>query len=319
MAKKQAQQTQSEEPQETLPVIAQPRLPYHPAIEERFKIDKADWKALVEAIFPAAQSTESVILALSYCKARKLDPFKRCIHIVPIWDSAKRCLVDTVWPGIGELRTTAHRTGHYAGRDKTEFGPLLTRTWGSVTVEFPEWAQVTVYRNVKGRREAYAGPQVYWLETFGSSKDGTPNSMWQKRPRGQIDKCAEAAALRAAFPEEVGNDYIDAEAHIKQVESREVEPGGEAGVEGLKARLAQQAKPATAEEADRVFHTGDAEGPSDGDGEQHPEDDGPPPADPDERDPETEAMAQQQKEKLGIGAGAPAPGKGNGKKVALFS
>ena len=31
--------------------------------------------------------------------------------------------------------------------------------------------------------------------------------MWKKRPRGQLDKAAEAAALRAAFPEELGNDY----------------------------------------------------------------------------------------------------------------
>ncbi len=288
MAKKQAQQPQNEEPEqqsENLPVLAQPRLPYHPAIKERFNIDKADWKALVEAIFPMAQTTESVILALSYCKARKLDPFKRCVHIVPIWDSQKRCLVDTVWPGIGELRTTAHRTGHYAGRDKTEFGPMITKTWGSVTVEFPEWAQVTVYRNVKNRREAYAGPQVYWLETFGSVKDGSPNSMWQKRPRGQLDKCAEAAALRAAFPEEVGNDYIDAEAHIKQVESREVEPRGESGVEGLKKRLAEK-NGSTQPPQDEPEQPADEDGNGDGIEE--------------EPDAETRAKAAAQKEALGL-------------------
>ena len=196
-----------------LPALRPPRLPYHPKIEERFGYDKSDWKALVEAIFPLAQEPESVILALSYCKARKLDPFKRCVHIVPIWDSKKKCTVDTIWPGIGELRTTAHRTGAYAGRDKTELGPMVKQTWGGKEVEFPSWAQVTVYRIVRDQRVAYAGPQVYWLETFASVKDGSPNSMWSKRPRGQLDKCAEAAALRAAFPEEVGNDYIAAEAH----------------------------------------------------------------------------------------------------------
>jgi len=31
--------------------------------------------------------------------------------------------------------------------------------------------------------------------------------MWAKRPRGQLEKCAEAAALRRAFPEEIGNEY----------------------------------------------------------------------------------------------------------------
>ena len=203
--------------EENLPALRPARLPYHPIIKKEFGYDEHAWKALVEAIFPSAKTSESVRLALSYCRARKLDPFKRCIHIIPIWDSNKRCEVDTIWPGIGELRTTAHRTGVYAGRDKTEFGPMIEEAWGggneTVTIKFPEWAQVTVYRMVKKQRVAYAGPQMYWMETFSSVKSGAPNSMWRKRPRGQLDKCAEAAALRAAFPEEVGNDYIDAEAH----------------------------------------------------------------------------------------------------------
>src|SRR5262245_58352920 len=117
---------------ENVPAIAPPRLPYHPMIEERFGIDKASWKALVEAIFPGATSVESVILALSYCRARRLDPFKRCVHIVPIWDKQRRCMVDTIWPGIGEVRTTAMRTNEYAGRDDAEFGELVTKRLGSL-------------------------------------------------------------------------------------------------------------------------------------------------------------------------------------------
>ena len=279
-----------------LPAIAGPRLPYHPAIEERFGIDRSDWKALVEAIFPAAQNTESVILALSYCKARKLDPFKRCIHIVPIWDGKQNRYIDTVWPGIGELRTTAHRTKDYAGRDKTEFGPDQTQVWEGTDkktqhkyrfeVTFPQWAQVMVYRNVNGQRVGYAGPQVYWLETYGEDRNGAPNSMWRKRPRGQIDKCAEAAALRSAFPEEVGNEYIDAEAHLtKQVDSREIEAEG--GNEGLKRLLAEREKGGNGENSDDKA-----------DGES-PEEQGEEPVDrSEERDEETEAKVAAEKEKL---------------------
>jgi phage recombination protein Bet len=215
------QQPVNQHPASNVPALAGPRLPYHPAIEERFGVDRSSWKALVEAIFPGAQSTESVILALSYCKARNLDPFKRNVHIVPIWDKGKGKLVDTVWPGIGELRTTAFRTGVYAGRDATVFGDDIENEWpvtdrngktSTVKVKFPEWAQVTVYRMVKGNRVAFQGPRVYWMETFSSNKGGDPNSMWQKRPRGQLDKCAEASSLRAAFPEELGDDYIESEA-----------------------------------------------------------------------------------------------------------
>ena len=306
MAKIKSKQVNNvEKEQENLPVIAGPRLPYHPAIEERFGIDRSGWKALVEAIFPNAQSTESVVLALSYCKARKLDPFKRCIHIVPIWDKQRRCYIDTIWPGIGEVRTTAHRTKDYAGRDKTEFGPMQTQTWEGVdekrgayktTVTFPEWAQVTVYRMLKGQRVAYTGPQVFWLETYGEDRNGVPNSMWQKRPRGQIDKCAEASSLRSAFPEEVGNEYIDAEAHLsRHVESREIEADTKSGVSALKERLAEREK---------------AQNGGNGNGETEPEPepettevenegrDDPEPVDPELQDPETEKKAAEQKQKL---------------------
>ena len=202
-------------PRNEVAVIRPPRLPYPAAVEERFGIDKAGWKALVEAVFPAAQSADSVILALSYCKARKLDPFKRVIHIVPVWDSQQKRMVETVWPGIAELRTTAFRTGDYAGRDPSEFGPTINKKVGNVQIEFPEWAQVTVYRMVKGQRCPFPGPRVYWLEAYAQQKrdDPSPNSMWTKRARGQLDKCAEAAALRAAFPEEIGGELIDDEAH----------------------------------------------------------------------------------------------------------
>ena len=190
-----------------------PRLPYHPLVEERFGIDRASWKALVEAIFPNATTVESVLLALSYCRARKLDPFKRNVHIVPIWSESMGAMVDTIWPGIGELRTTAFRTGEYAGRGATAVGPDITQTVGTVEVTFPEWAQVTLYRMVNGQRVEFCGPRVYWLETYApqSRTNKSPNKMWATRTRGQLDKCAEAAALRCAFPEEIGGDYIPEE------------------------------------------------------------------------------------------------------------
>jgi hypothetical protein len=37
----------------------------HPAIQERYGIDRASWRALTDAAFPSARSIEGVILALS--------------------------------------------------------------------------------------------------------------------------------------------------------------------------------------------------------------------------------------------------------------
>lgn len=39
---------------ETIPALARPRLPYHPAIEERFGVDRGTWKVLTDNIFPTA-------------------------------------------------------------------------------------------------------------------------------------------------------------------------------------------------------------------------------------------------------------------------
>ena len=50
---------------EQLPAIAAPRLPYHPAIKDRFGVDVSEWRALTDSIFPAAKTTEAIILALS--------------------------------------------------------------------------------------------------------------------------------------------------------------------------------------------------------------------------------------------------------------
>jgi len=213
-----------------------PRLPYYTAVQERFGIDQAAWRALVEAVFPAAKTVEGVLLALSYCKARKLDPFKRPVHVVPIWDKARLGYVESVWPGIGELRTTAFRTGTYAGSDEAVFGPDTTQTFkgrvragagkenykdAAATVTYPAWCQFTVYRLLaNGQRAAIPGPKVFWLETYARSGNSElPNDMWSKRPRGQLEKCAEAAALRRAFPEELGNEITAEEAAGQSVET----------------------------------------------------------------------------------------------------
>lgn len=203
----------TDQPKQNLPAITGPRLPFHPVFESQFGINKISYTALVNAIFPNAQSADSIFLALSYCKSRNLDPFKRNVHIVPIWDSKKRQMVDTIWPGIGELRTTAFRTREYAGRGDTQFGPDITQMVGKIEITYPEWAQVKLFRLIQGNRVEFWGPRVYWIETYAvtSRDDDSPNTMWRDRPRGQLEKCAEAAALRAAFPEELGGDLCSDE------------------------------------------------------------------------------------------------------------
>lgn len=193
-------------------------------ISSEFGLTQSQWRVLVDQIFPNAKTQESVAMALAYCKTRKLDVFKRPVHIVPMYSAALKKEVETVWPGISEVRTTAARTGEYAGIDEVVYGPEIEREFTAERdiwenrrktgteqivkkVRYPLWASVVVYRWVKGEKAAFH-TKIFWEETYATQgKLEVPNAMWSKRPYGQIDKCVEAAALRKAFPEELGNTY----------------------------------------------------------------------------------------------------------------
>lgn len=218
--------------------IAPPRLPYHPAIEERFGIDKSGWRVLVDATYPSAKSVEAVLMALSYCASRKLDIFKRPVHIVPMWSSALGRMVETVWPSISELRTTAFRTKQYAGIESVEWGPVQEvefvgtaskgpqkGTTRKAKLKFPEWCRVTLLRELNGKERKFIGPKVLFTEAYATWADtDVPNDMWAERPEGQLEKCAESAALRRTFPEEIGNDLT-----AEEMEGRRIfDPGANA-------------------------------------------------------------------------------------------
>ena len=182
-------------------------------VPNTFKGTPTQWRVLSEAIWPSAKSVGAIEMALAYCGARRLDPFKRPVHIVPVWNGTLNRMVETVWPGINELLTTASRTQGYAGLDTPKWGPDQTHSFagenGTTTkLTFPVSCEVTVWRLVGGQRVSFSVP-VYWMESYAhaSHKVETPNAMWRKRPRGQLHKCALAASLRAAFPEEVGHEY----------------------------------------------------------------------------------------------------------------
>jgi phage recombination protein Bet len=181
-------------------------------------VDSRSWRVLCDAIFPTARSPDAIVLALDYCRVRKLDVMKKPVNIVPMWSSALNRTVETIWPSILEVEITAARTGAWAGMDPPQWGEEIELTLeGDRTVwrnrvetkehekqvlKVPSWCSVTVYRIVEGERYAFTEP-VYWEEAYGHVGN-TPlaNDMWRKRRRMQLHKVAKAASLRAAFPEE---------------------------------------------------------------------------------------------------------------------
>lgn len=224
------------------------RIPLPEHIARDYAMTESRWRTLIDAIYPSAQSPDAISLALDYCRAKGVDIMMRPIHIVPVWNSQLRKMVETVWPGIGLYRITAHRSVDYAGCDPCDFGPDVTTTFtgevkeynadGSVkgkkkvtkTVTHPAWARMTVYRNVNGERVAFHGPRVMWLAYYGKQgKTDLPNDRWERDPYGMGEKCAEAAALRRGFPEAVPGDEAFEE---REAEMRDVTPPRDAAGAG---------------------------------------------------------------------------------------
>lgn len=173
---------------------------------------------LQSSLYPGA-ALPSIKMVLGYCKAAGLDPMRKPVHIVPMWDGKAKQMRDVVMPGVGLYRTDAARTGEYAGITEPEFGPDVTEELGGVQITYPLWCRVTVSRR-SGDNVATFTAREFWKENYATAGKDTPapNAMWKKRPYGQIAKCAEAQALRKAFPE------VGSQPTADEMEGKDMEP-----------------------------------------------------------------------------------------------
>jgi phage recombination protein Bet len=172
---------------------------------ELAKVSEDELIYVLQTSLYVGASIDSVKMVLSYCKAANLDVMQKPVHIVPMWNSKEGRMIDVVMPGVGLYRIQASRTGGFAGMSEPEFGPMITQTIGGKEITFPEFARCTAKRTLPSGGIAEFSAIEYWMENYavkgGKEKSIAPNSMWEKRPRGQIGKCAQAQALRLAFPE----------------------------------------------------------------------------------------------------------------------
>jgi hypothetical protein len=109
------------------------------------------------------------------------------------------------------LQLIAMRTGEMDGQE----GPYWcsdSGAWRDVWTDTkpPLAAKVVVYR--KGCSHPFTGI-AHYKEYVQTKKDGSATTFWQRMPAGQLAKCAEALALRKAFPAELSGIYSDEEMH----------------------------------------------------------------------------------------------------------
>lgn len=145
-------------------------------------------------------------LFLHVAQKSGLDPFARQIHAVKRWDSKARRETMVIQTGIDGYRLIADRTGDYVGQDDAEFGEIIDDD-GTMA---PQSATVTVYKWVHGEARAFT-KTAWWDEYAQRTKEGKLTAMWRDRPRGQLSKCAESLALRAAFPADLSGLYTHEE------------------------------------------------------------------------------------------------------------
>lgn len=180
-----------------------------------------DQKDLIKSVLFKGASDLEIEFYWNVAERLGLDPFKRQIHAMKRWDSATEKDVMQFMVSIEGLRSIASRCKTHDGKDAYA---------GSTKPKFVfkgddlDSAEVTVYRIVQGEPREFTA-EVFYTECVQTKgvwawnvqqqkkiKTGEePNSMWKKRPRGQLGKCAEAAALRKAFPEQTGGVYIEDE------------------------------------------------------------------------------------------------------------
>ena len=148
---------------------------------------------------------------LNYCQQTGMSPFAKQIYMISRREGqgADAITKQTIQMGIDGFRIIAQRSKEYQGQTKPEWcGP--DGVWKEVwldTVNPPVAARVGV------RRKGFAEP-LYAIALWSSYAvyyGNNLSAMWKKHGPGQLLKCAEALAIRKAFPMDLSGIYEPAE------------------------------------------------------------------------------------------------------------
>ncbi len=139
-------------------------------------------KAVIKNTLAKGATDEELALYIYDCVRRGVHPLDKMIHFT------KRGGRYVPITSIDFLRQQADRTGCYAGYESHFEGV-------PATADFT--CNVVVKKVVNGTVGTFTGT-ARWQEYYPG--DGPEGGMWRKMKHNMLEKCAEALALRRAFP-----------------------------------------------------------------------------------------------------------------------
>jgi phage recombination protein Bet len=193
---------------------------------------------LIKATVAKGASDDELALFLYQCRRLGLDPLSRQIYFIRRWDSRVGGEVGVIQVSIDGLRLIAARTGRYRPDEEP---PRYTYDADGKLVA----ARVRVWLYHAPTQAWYpVEAEAYYEEYAQRGRDGQVTGNWARMPRVMLAKCAEALALRKAFPAETSGIYELAE--IGTVEPQDVPASAP------RPELAAPEQPATPEQREAI-------------------------------------------------------------------